>query len=150
MIEIIKEIGAWLDRLNNKSEHQLILHTEASAALRKAVTETRIFLSDLPTKNLYKKAIADLARTWTDVSTKVQTLAYASDSDELRSLASDCMKLAEKCASLEVPEVAQVDKIFKSAIHGQDFAQRTPDYAREAKEHLIRQLNEDFKRRLRQ
>jgi hypothetical protein len=114
-IEIIKEIGAWIDRLNNRSERYLSLHTETSAALRLAVTETRIFLANSPAKSNFKNKLADLARTWTDVSTKVQTLAHASKSDDLRSLASDCMKLAEMCASLDVPEAIDVENVFKSA-----------------------------------
>jgi hypothetical protein len=91
--------------------------------------------------------LAELARVWTDVSSKIQTLAHASNSTELRSLAADCMMLAEKCAALKAPDPLQVNQIFERASEKHDFAQAPYDYAREDRERLMRQLTEEFKRR---
>lgn len=122
MLEIVRELGAWVDRLNTRTSQQLELHAEASAAFRMATTQTRILLGSPPDGSGFSKALADLARQWTEVSSKVQALAHMSDSDELRILAKECMGLAEYCASLKMPEPGQVREIFRKA-EDRDFAQ---------------------------
>lgn len=98
ILKILEPLGAWLDRLIRLSERNVQLHAEASAAVRRAVTETRIVLAACGRAALTVKKTEAAARAWTEASNKLKAEAFTRKDRKLHKLADECMDFSSKLA----------------------------------------------------
>ena len=102
-MSILSDIGKVAETLLARADKSSTIHGEASAAIRKAVTETRIYGGDATKAGKTDRTReSDLARLWSDASAKAQAHARQSHSDEIRQIADDCMTLADRFAQGDV------------------------------------------------
>ena len=115
LLKLLDPLGSWLDRFMKLSERNVQLHAEASAAIRRAVTETRIVLAACGRAALTVKKTESAARAWTEASNKIKAEAFARKDRKLHKLADECMDFSGKLADPQLKKAilkTKVEKLF--------------------------------------
>ena len=127
IIKLLEPLGAWLDRFIKLSERNVQLHTEASAAIRRAVIETRIVLAACGRAAPTSKKVESAARAWTEASNKIKAEAFVRKDRKLHKLADECMDFASKLTGSVLQKeilLTEVESIFRKGKRKGMYARR--------------------------